>query len=619
MSGTVQDELTAIVSTGTGTTQKVIDLTSATPIVGTFVPVSPAGTIGDSPLVLYNWNPATQLTNFINTVTTGGNASIAAIGNSTVRGDGSAITGNSQLSYLAELSQALTQSGVPAQYDNFVGEGDQLDNRFSLIGGAKLSGLIGAGGAPVQTKVAGAGFSFTLSTPANYDTVTISYIDRGNGSVSISSNGGPVLATLQFGNTGETLTQTVKVPAADYSNLTVVANDANPTYIQAASFSSSTHPAIQVFNAGIDGYASAALDTSIYQGATLTGSASGYGPTAGVVALNPTLTLVDVGICDIIGAQTGGVPVPTATTVANIAQIVATLRAGGSDVILFLPAPFSNPNYATMLPALRTGLEALALTDNLPIIDLSATYGDNYAALQAAGLMTDALHPDATLYADIGSKLAALLTNAITGAPCYAAGTRIATANGYVAVEDLKICDAVLTLHAGFRRIKWIGTRSYAAPFANHAKVLPIRIKAGALETGVPVRDLYVSPGHAICIDGVLVHAQRLVNGVSIIQVPYVETITYFHIELESHEIIFAENCPAETFMGEVFRAQFHNAAEYARLYPDSRAPAQMCLPRLDSGFQLLAIQRRIAARAGIATPAMEPALPRPAPYAPAA
>ena len=107
MSGTVQDELTAIVSTGTGTTQKVIDLTSATPIVGTFVPVSPAGTIGDSPLVLYNWNPATQLTNFINTVTTGGNASIAAIGNSTVRGDGSAITGNSQLSYCLLYTSSL--------------------------------------------------------------------------------------------------------------------------------------------------------------------------------------------------------------------------------------------------------------------------------------------------------------------------------------------------------------------------------------------------------------------------------------------------------------------------------------------------------------------------------
>ncbi len=183
---------------------------------------------------------------------------------------------------------------------------------------------------------------------------------------------------------------------------------------------------------------------------------------------------------------------------------------------------------------------------------------------------------------------------------CYAKGTRIATARGEVAVEDLQIGDAVQTMHAGFKKIKWIGMRSYAAPFANHAKILPIHIKAGALAENIPARDLFVSPGHAICVDGVLVHAVRLVNGVSVLQLPRVDEITYFHIELETHEVIFAENCPAETFMGEYFRAQFHNAESYHALYPHDHAPEHMCLPRLDNGFQLAAIQRRLADRAGI-------------------
>ncbi len=183
---------------------------------------------------------------------------------------------------------------------------------------------------------------------------------------------------------------------------------------------------------------------------------------------------------------------------------------------------------------------------------------------------------------------------------CYARGTRITTARGEIAVEDLKIGDAVQTMHAGPQKIKWIGVRSYAAPFANHAKVLPVHIKAGALAENIPARDLFVSPGHAICLDGVLVHAARLVNGVSITQLPRVEEIVYYHIELDNHEIIFAENCPAETFMGEYFRPQFHNAESFHRLYPQDNAPEHMCLPRLDGGFQLNAIQQRLKLRAGL-------------------
>ena len=185
---------------------------------------------------------------------------------------------------------------------------------------------------------------------------------------------------------------------------------------------------------------------------------------------------------------------------------------------------------------------------------------------------------------------------------CYARGTRIATKDGDFAVEDLAIGDSVKTLHNGLQKVKWIGQRSYTAPFANHVKVLPICIRADAIADGIPQRDLFVSPGHAICIDGVLVHALNLVNGVSITQAESVKEITYFHVELETHEVIFAEGCPAETFMGEYFRQQFHNAAEYQALYPGQSAPEVMCLERLDSGFHLHAIRLGIAARAGISS-----------------
>jgi hypothetical protein len=135
--------------------------------------------------------------------------------------------------------------------------------------------------------------------------------------------------------------------------------------------------------------------------------------------------------------------------------------------------------------------------------------------------------------------------------------------------------------------------------------MLPICILAGAMADGVPARDLWVSPGHAVYVDGALVPAARLVNGVTIFQGTVAETLEYYHIELETHELLIAEGCAAESFFDEDFRNQFQNVAEYHALYPGARAAGAMGLPRLEEGFALDAIQRRLAARAGI--PAVTP------------
>jgi hypothetical protein len=186
---------------------------------------------------------------------------------------------------------------------------------------------------------------------------------------------------------------------------------------------------------------------------------------------------------------------------------------------------------------------------------------------------------------------------------CYVLGTKITTTRrGKIAVEKLKIGDEVQTLHLGPQKIKWIGTRSFSARFAsgNHL-MLPVRIKRHAFGLNTPSRDLFVSPGHGMYLNGHLVPAWRLINGATITQPPSPEIITYFHIELEHHAVILAENCPAETFLAEGSRNQFHNADEFLHLYPEQEAEKSSSLPRLEDGLLLQAIQYGLSRRAGIA------------------
>ena len=191
-----------------------------------------------------------------------------------------------------------------------------------------------------------------------------------------------------------------------------------------------------------------------------------------------------------------------------------------------------------------------------------------------------------------------LLTEA---ALCFCLGTRIATPLGNITVESLKIGDLVQTLRHGAQPIKWIGRRAYAGRFieGNHL-ALPVRIRRHAIAFNIPSRDLFVSPGHAICEGGVLIPAWRLINGVSITQAAHIESVEYFHIELENHAIIFAENCPVESYLDVSCRQLFHNAAEFYALYPEGLGSGSSCLPRLEGGFYLHRIQTQIARRAGV-------------------
>ena len=187
---------------------------------------------------------------------------------------------------------------------------------------------------------------------------------------------------------------------------------------------------------------------------------------------------------------------------------------------------------------------------------------------------------------------------------CYVSGTMILTSRGDCAVEDLAAGDIAVTASGAHRPIRWVGHRTINCDrHPRPAEVMPVRIAAHAFGPNKPARDLYVSPGHAICIDmlgGVLIPAGSLVNGSTIVQVD-VESVIYWHVELDEHEIILAEGLPAESYLEMGNRDFFaENGTVALAASPDTteRTHADFCRQYYAVGSLVEAARARLNARA---------------------
>ena len=173
---------------------------------------------------------------------------------------------------------------------------------------------------------------------------------------------------------------------------------------------------------------------------------------------------------------------------------------------------------------------------------------------------------------------------------CFAMGTAILTPDGMTPVETLSPGSLVATLEGRFVPVRFNFRQIIATRFHMAERLQPVRVRAGALGSGVPARDLELTADHALMIDGLLINAGALVNGSSIDRVPLAElggSFTVYHIETEAHNIILAEGTPVETFIDYAGRKAFDNYPDYLALYGADRVFAENPAPRVTSARQL--------------------------------
>jgi collagen type I/II/III/V/XI/XXIV/XXVII alpha len=129
--------------------------------------------------------------------------------------------------------------------------------------------------------------------------------------------------------------------------------------------------------------------------------------------------------------------------------------------------------------------------------------------------------------------------------------------------EHLRIGDRVLLATGGVAPVIWLGHR-HLRPHDVH----PVRIRRDAFGVGRPGRDLYLSPDHAVFVDGALIPIRYLVNGATIERQEF-SHVTYWHIELPAHGVVLAEGLPAESYLDTGNRAAFVESK--AGLCPEPR------------------------------------------------
>ncbi|WAP69326.1 Hint domain-containing protein [Jiella pelagia] len=223
----------------------------------------------------------------------------------------------------------------------------------------------------------------------------------------------------------------------------------------------------------------------------------------------------------------------------------------------------------------------------------STTNGDGFVALYNDGRFF------LFQYVDNYTSGESLTTTSAPFAICFTTGTGIETSTGPVTIEHLRVGMKAVTVSGIEREIIWIGSRTVDCTGGN-AHMAPVRVRANAFGSGVPERDALLSPGHPVLVrqNGVevLVPIMNLINGTTI-ERTQMQSVTYWHIELDQHDILLADGLPAESFFDMGSRAWFDNDLDDVLANPDLVSAGQhgRCREVAIDGPLVEAERRRLA------------------------
>ena len=498
------------------------------------------GSVTNSGTVIGGISGANAVTNSLGGVILGQFGIQATNGSAnSVVNDGSIGASGSYLQAVSLYGGSMYNSGIITDTGSRSSGVVLTEASLTNAAGALISGFIG-----VEAVPAGAG------GPAG--TIVAAGTIDGTGGVAVDFSGGPGLLVIEPGAVfvGELASNSggaIELASAASAGVLSAPINAIGTITEQAGARWTMEEAIKFGAVTIDQGASLTLAGAVASGATIA-----FAGTSSMLALDAPLKMAGT-LAGFVGGD----------------QVVLENQAlSKGDQISITSAPFQ--------PA---------------VLDVVNSGGQTLAAL-VLGTTGPVTATDFTLAAAPGGGVAV-----ISDVPCFVRGTRIRTARGEVAVEALAVGDEVVVDGGGRRPVVWIGRR--AIDLGRHPRpqsVQPIRILAHAFAERVPARDLLVSPGHALFVDGALIPAEYLVNGATVRREP-AERVEYFHVELDAHAVLFSENLPSESYLDRGNRSDFENGAAFSSLHPDFSAPRADALVLALDGPRLEAARRRLLAR----------------------
>jgi autotransporter passenger strand-loop-strand repeat protein len=538
----------------------------------------------------------------------------------------------------------------------FIGSGTQTVEVGGVVSGATISGIVGVetGG----QKVLGSALGTTISAGGEQDVQAGGYasgtVDSGVQRVLFGGTASATTVNLgqQYVNSGVTVVDTIVYGTSSFTSGTVSpppsgsgsgsgsAQPPSPTGL-------STNPIAGVF-ARAGGTITISGGEVVSAGATASGTTlnSGYQYVAGTAdstvinggaqyvdaggTASGTMLLSGSGFEIVSGTDTGAVisggeqdafgSATSATLLTGGTQIVASggiasatvisggiqeLNGGGiSGAITFsgtggtllvagATAPsnvisgFNQGDTIDLAGIAYSADETLSYTVATGELDVISAGGTVASVFFGPGnaVVNDPFH----INPDSGTGIA--ITN---DAPCFLRGSLILTEQGEVPVQHLTIGQTVLTAACIAKPITWIGTGRVEVKRGQRSAATPVIVRRGALGNNVPNRDLHLTKGHALFVDGVLIPVEFLVNHRSIVWDDHAQTVAFFHIELDTHDVLVANGAPAESYRDDGNRWLFENANSGW-----GQPSKPVCAPVLTGGPIVDAAWRRLLDHAG--------------------